>query len=396
MKEKLFKIFSSNIKVRVSGKNINNFIRRLIVNKINIVKVIPISYKEMDLIINYNDLEVIYKYKTIYDIKITKYYGKLKVLRFIKMNIFIISFLILGFIIISILSNIIFSIEIIHSNSNIIKLIEEELDSYGIKKYSFIKSYDEIEKIESKILDGNKDKLEWLEIVRDGTKYVVRVEERIINSNVSDNRKYNIISKKNAIIKSIIAYSGEKVKSINSYVKKGDVIISSDITLPSNEKIPKSASGKVIGEVWYNVNVLYPYYYNEVVYTGRKKKVISFNINDKKISLFDFDKYKSFDKDSKYIFRSNFGLFSLSRDYLYETRVINDIYTYDTAKEKAINTAKEKLLDKYKDIVSIDKIIVVSEEDMNSKIGLSLFITCSEDITEYVEVVDNPLENVLE
>jgi len=38
----------------------------------------------------------------------------------------------------------------------------------------------------------------------------------------------------------------------------------------------------------------------------------------------------------------------------------------------------------------------VSEEDMNSKIGLSLFITCSEDITEYVEVVDNPLENVLE
>ena len=51
MKEKLFRIFSSNIKIRISGRNINNFIRRIINNNINIVRLIPRGYKEVDLII---------------------------------------------------------------------------------------------------------------------------------------------------------------------------------------------------------------------------------------------------------------------------------------------------------------------------------------------------------
>ena len=42
MKDKIFKIFSSSINVRVTGKNINNFVRKLIKNKINIEKVTPI------------------------------------------------------------------------------------------------------------------------------------------------------------------------------------------------------------------------------------------------------------------------------------------------------------------------------------------------------------------
>ena len=71
----------------------------------------------------------------------------------------------------------------IHFNSNIVKLVQSELVNYGIKKYSFVKSYDEIERIEDKILYNNKDNLEWIEIIRNGTKYTVRVEERIINDN---------------------------------------------------------------------------------------------------------------------------------------------------------------------------------------------------------------------
>ena len=52
MKDKILKIFSSSIKIKVTGRNINNFLKRLINNNINIEKVIPISHKEIDLIIN--------------------------------------------------------------------------------------------------------------------------------------------------------------------------------------------------------------------------------------------------------------------------------------------------------------------------------------------------------
>ena len=69
MKDKILKIFSSSIKIKVTGRNINNFLKRLINNNINIEKVIPISYKEIDLIINYQDLDKVLKLKTIYNIK---------------------------------------------------------------------------------------------------------------------------------------------------------------------------------------------------------------------------------------------------------------------------------------------------------------------------------------
>lgn len=392
MKDKIFKIFSSSIKIKITGRNINNFLKRIIRNNINIIKVIPISYKEMDLIIDYKDLDKIEKLKTIYNIKIIRYYGKLRILKRIKKNIFILSFLLIGLFLVYILSNVIFSIEVIHSNNNIIKLVENELEENGIKKYHFALSYDEVEKVKKKILEDNKDSLEWLEIIKEGTKYIVRVEERIINNVPDDNNIYDIVASKGAVIKSIYAKSGEKIRDVNTYVKKGDIVISSKIILPNNEIITKSADGKIIGEVWYSARIEFPYIYNEIKYTGNKKKVLVFNFLNKRISIFDFNKYKTFDKNIKYIFNNNIIPISLTYEYEYETKVINDIYTYDTAREKAINVAKEKLLNKYSSIIDITDIKIINEEDMTSKIVIDLFITCDEDITLYKKVENATIE----
>ena len=389
MKDKILKIFSSSIKIKVTGRNINNFLKRLINNNINIEKVIPISHKEIDLIINYQDLDKVLKLKTIYNIKIVRYYGKLTIIKRIKKDIFILSSLLISLLLIYTLSNIIFKVEVIHSNKNIIKLVTKELEDNGIKKYKFVKNYQEIEKIKNKILEENKDTLEWLEIIREGTKYTIRVEERIINNKPKDNKIYNIVASKNAVIKNIYAESGEKIRSINTYVKKGDIIISSDITLPNNEKISKTASGKVQGEVWYNINIEYPYQYHEIKYTGNKKKVLVLNLLNKRISFFDFHKYKTFNRNIKYIFNNNITPISLTYEDEYETNIINEVYDYNTAREKAITKAKEKILEKYPNIKDITNIKIIKEEDKKNKISLNLFVTCLEDITEYQEVNNN-------
>lgn len=389
MKDKILKIFSSSIKIKVTGRNINNFLKRLINNNINIEKVIPISHKEIDLIINYQDLDKVLKLKTIYNIKIVRYYGKLRIIKRIKKDIFILSSLLISLLLIYTLSNVIFKVEVIHSNKNIIKLVTKELEDNGIKKYKFAKSYQDVEKIKKKILEENKDTLEWLEIIREGTKYTIRVEERIINNKPKDNKIYNIVASKNAVIKNIYAESGEKVRSINTYVKKGDIIISSDITLPNNEKISKTASGKVQGEVWYSINIEYPYQYHEIKYTGNKKKVLVLNLLNKRISFFDFHKYKTFNRNIKYIFNNNITPISLIYEDEYETNIINEVYDYNTAREKAITKAKKKLLEKYSNIEEVTNVKIINEEDKETKISLSLFVTCLEDITEYQEVVDN-------
>lgn len=388
MKDKILNTLGGSIKIKVEGKNINNFIRRLIKNNIHIEKVIPISYKEAHLLVDYRELAKIQKIKTIYKVKVIKYYGRLRLLKRTKRDIFLLLSLLAGVLTIYILSNMIFKIEVIHSNKSIIKLVNEELYNNGIRRYHFVKSYSEIEKIKKKILEDNKDSIEWLEIIRDGTKYTVRVEERIINKREDSDKVYDIVAGKNAVIKTIVANSGEKVKNINTYVKKGETIISSQITLPNNTTIEKSASGNVTGEVWYTIRVEYPYIYNETLYTGNKKKVLVFNLLNKRISFFDFHKYKTFERNIKYIFNNNFIPFSLTYEDEYETKIINDIYTKETASKKAIEIAKEKLLDKYSTIIDIDDIKIINEEDLSTKIVLDLFITCTEDITEYKEVLE--------
>ena len=335
------------------------------------------------------DLEEIEKYKTIYDIKIVRYYGKLHIIKFLKKNRFILLFLLLSMIIVFILSNMIFSVEVIHSNSKIIKLVTEELKDRGIKKYAFAKSYSEVEKIEKEILNNNKDNLEWLEIIRNGTKYTIRVEERIINKEIDNNKNYDIVSSKNAVIRVIEAESGEKVRDINTYVKKGETIISAYINTPSEEKILSTARGKVIGEVWYTIDINYPYYHHEVKYTGNKKKVLVFNFINKRISLFDFKKYKTFDKNIKSIFDNNVTPISLNYEYQYETEVIDDIYTKEEAKNKAVETAKEKLLLKYNNIKEVKEVTIVNEISDDEQLNLTLFVKAYEDITEYREVIIN-------
>ena len=45
------------------------------------------------------------------------------------------------------------------------------LDSYGIRKFGIVNSFDENISIKEKILKNNKDKIEWFEIERIGNKY---------------------------------------------------------------------------------------------------------------------------------------------------------------------------------------------------------------------------------
>ena len=139
MQNRTINKFNSIIKVKVEGKNINNYI--------SIIKLIPISYKEVHIIIDLEEYKKLTKYKTTYKISIIDSYGILKFKKNIKKNTYLLLFLIIGLLLIILLSNITFSINIIHQDKNLRALIKEELNKYGLKKYRLKKSYKELEKI---------------------------------------------------------------------------------------------------------------------------------------------------------------------------------------------------------------------------------------------------------
>ncbi|MBR3162307.1 MAG: sporulation protein YqfD [Bacilli bacterium] len=371
----------SIIKVKIEGKNINNYIKRIIKQKINIIKLIPISHKEVHISIKYSDYKKIIQYKSIYKISIIDTYGLLKLKKGIKKNIYLIIFSIIGILLIIILSNITFSIDIIHQDKKIRYLIKEELNKYGLKKYHFKKNYKELETIEDSILKNNKDKLEWIEIINKGTKYIVRIEERKINNIKHTNTYQSIVSTKEAIITKIIANKGEKEKNINDYVKKGEPIISGFITLPDNTKIPTTAKGKVYGEVWYQVTLDYPFVYQEEKITGNKKTIFAINFINKRLSILDFKKYKTFKSKNKIIFQDNLITnINLTKEKQYELIVKDEVYPIDIAISKAEDYIIKKLKKGNPKIKKIKKIIILNHTENSSTINLKLFITAIENI----------------
>lgn len=369
--------------LKITGKNINNFIRKIHHKKINIYKIEYLKYDAIRIEISYQDYDEVIAMKTIYDVEIEKYRGIKKIKKDIIYNKYILLSLLLGLMLFTILTNIVFDIEVLYSGNKIRNLIYNELELHGLKKYHFVKSYNEIAKIKEQILEDNNDNIEWLEIERVGTKYIVRVEPRKTTQIIDDDKIYNIVSNNDAIIKSIEAYSGEIIKNINSYVKKGDVIISSNITLNGEIKDIRSAKGYVYGEVWYQTRIEYPLNYYEERETGYQKKFLNFTFINKDLN---FSKLKNKKVENQIILKSDLLPIYFSIQKQKEIEIIDYKLTKEEALEKAIEEGRKKINQTLKGNEHIMDEKSLKIEMKESKIIVDMFYTVYKDITEYVEI----------
>lgn len=382
MKNTFLNKIESSVRVKITGKNVNNYLKRLITNKIELIDLKYNSHNEAVVTIKYSDYLKLKTVRSSYDVKVTNTYGKLRIRNKMKRSYILLSSIILGIALIIFLSNIIFSIEVIHTNKSVIELVGNELNKNGLKKYTFKKKYKDIKKIEDKILNDNKDKLEWISIDIIGTKYVVRIEERKIKNENNDNIYQDIVASKSGVIKKIIALSGEKKYEIDNFVSKGDTIIKGSITKPNNEIILTHASGLVYAEVWYQISVEYPYQYKEEILTGNKKNIYYLKFINKRLELFNFKKYKNFQKEPKILLYNSIIPISLVKEKQYEVNIIDEIYTTEEVINKAITLAESRLMSSNKKIDKIDKVSIIKKEEYDSKIKLDLFISVIEEIGE--------------
>ena len=392
MRNRYLETFDSIVKIKIEGSNIHNYLKRVMKKKINIIKVIPVSYREIHLILKYSEYQKLLQYKSIYQVTVLQVMGKLKAKKVLEKNFILLGFMILGLILILFLSRVIFSVEVIHQDKEIRSLLERELGKYDIKKYYFKKSYEELEEIEDKILEENKERLEWIEIISYGTKYMIRVEERKVNKEEKEFQYQSIISKKSAILVQVDATRGEKVKNIHDYVKRGDTIISGYITLPNNTKVATMAEGVVYGEVWYQVDVDYPIVYQETNLTGRTKNVFVIRLLNKRISLFDFDEYRSFQSNDKVLIASNLLGVEFVREKQFEAIIKDEVYTEDIARNKAIDYIKQKLMRDNKGIREIKDVKILSTDSDEDSIQFQLFVSAIENIGKIVPIEEIELE----
>lgn len=358
------------IKIKIIGPRFNRFLKRLNDNNINVYKI-----NNNIITVNENDLDKINNLKTIYDIEIIEYVGIKKIIKSINF-IFVLS-LIISIIFLYINSKMILNINIITDDYNIKKLLNKELKANNIKKYSFIKdNYDQIEK---KIINNNKNKIEWLEIENIGTTINVKVQTRIINNLEKQKKPRNIIAKKNAILKNVDIKSGDIIRENNVYVKKGDVIVSGIISF-NNIKELVVCEGNIYGEVWYKIKTSIPYLIKEEKTTNQKQKIIQLTFLNNKINLFKRN-YNNYKNKELYSFKSS--LFPLKLSLIEQTNVITNerILTLEEALELAKKKSRDKIKLNEKEYIISEK--QLKESIFNSKIEIEMFYSVYEDITEY-------------
>ena len=371
--------------VKIDGKNVLNYVRWLINNRINIKKIEIVTHNTLYITIDYKYYNFLKKYSKTYKITIIKKYGNLQLFDFLKNNYIIIVSFILASIFLYFISGYIFSIDIIYNDELISNIVEKELAKYSIKPYKRKKSYAYLNDVKDKILKDNQDILEWLEIEESGTKYIVRLVERKKESQNVDYLYQSIIAKKDATLVDIRAYNGEKIKLVNDYVKKSDVVISGILSKPNGEIIYTKALGKIFGETWYKADIEYPMYYQEESLTGKSKKVISLYFLNKEIPIFPYKKYKNFSKKQTILFESNILPIKIVKEKLYEVIVKEGIYTPDEAIRIAIDTTIRKMKSNNSNIIELRHYKILSKQITNSKVKFSLFIATTEDITSIRE-----------
>lgn len=376
---------TSKIKLNVKGKNIERFIKRLKSNNIDLLKIEYIKYNEINIIIYKKDYEKLLELKTIYDVNIKDIYGIIKVREVINIYKYLILFIAIGIMLLIFLSNVIFNVEVIHNDKDLRNLILNELENYDIKKYKLKKNYDEIQAIKNDILTKYQDKIEWLEIEEQGTSYIIRVEPRIIPNNEVSYEKQNVVASKSAVIKKIIAKSGEVVKELNTYVNKGDIIISGYIYLNEEVKDTVKADGIVYGEVWYNVKVEYPYIYSEIKEKNNYQDVYVLKIFDKEFE-FTFNKFKDKKIEENIILQNNILPIYLVKQRQQELEPISLLLTSEEAKDKAIEEAIKKMNEKLDGDEKIIDYKVLNFNVEEDKVILDVFFTVYENITGYSKI----------
>ena len=344
------------------------------------------NYKDKDYIhikTTYSDYKKLKKYLVSYDIIFDDVTGLSKLKQILKKYQVFTLAVIISIFLLFMVNSLIFRIDIKSSNKNIQNLLRQELEKNGLKKFSFKKNHSEIEKIVNKILDNNKNTLEWFEIKYDGLVMVVNVTEKTKINKEKNYSNCNIVATKDAKILNINLYRGVSLKEINDYVLKDEVIISGSITYNEEVKNNVCASGEVFGEVWYKVKVTVPFKETYLNYTGNNRYNLGVKINDQEYTIFKSRIKKKKNKNINLYKLNDFEINLIKeKEYEIKTHELSENEAFIKANELAINKVNLRLNDEEEILYKK----VLKNEVNDSTIYVELFIVTKEKIGKMVLV----------
>ena len=380
--------------IKIEGRRPNSLLSLLIILKIPFIK----KKETKDYLILEIEEEYFQKIKKLaptYEITILKRTGKAYLIHLYKTKKIFLYSTIFAFLVIILLTNIIFSVRVVETDKEIKDMILTDLRENGITRFRFKVSYKRKEAIREKILEKEKDYLEWWEIEENGTMKQVKEIWRINNPKEEELKPRSIVAKKKGRITRIEADYGEVTTKKNDVVDKGDTLISGLIKNKEEIKTKVAARGKVYAEVWYQVNLNLPTIYQEEIKTGNKKNTLEIIFLDKNIFISELFKYNNSISKETVLYNNPLIPFRISFTKKEEIKLKQVAYQEDKTLKKIKKLAVDKLKQRIGNDIKILAINVLKKKASADKIEVELFFKVEEDITSYesLENIDITLEN---
>lgn len=293
-----------------------------------------------------------------------------------------------------ILSNIVWKVDIENVEPMLQPVVKEELEQLGLYKGAWKPTIPGNETIKLAILD-HVDTLQYFNIYYEGTTYYIEAEMKDMQQEQVAGGPQHLIANKNGVIEQFAITQGELKKAVNDVVKKGDLLVSGIIEQPNAEVKEKGedegqfirAEGEVYASTWYEMTVTSPLMNDVEKITGDYFHRYYLQIAQYSIPV--WGKIKSpFRAQVKHKETQDIKLlhktfpFTIMKETNYEKEQIELVQTEKATRDKILQYIRSHLHTKLGKNVEIKKYYVLHEAVHNGKVNMNLYISVRENIAE--------------
>ncbi|GGE74483.1 sporulation protein YqfD [Priestia taiwanensis] len=201
-------------------------------------------------------------------------------------------------VIIFLLSNMIWSVQIKGATPETESLIRQELRKMGVKVGSLQFTLDDKEAIQKK-LTNQISSITWIGVQLNGTTFHFQVVEKNEPERYEDLPPQHLVAAKKGVVKQVLVDTGKAVVQENQVVNKGDILVSGAMGTET-QQVYVPATGVVLGETWDFSVVEVPLKSALNVYTGEEKRSHYLHIGPWKVKIWGFgqDEYTLSNKET--------------------------------------------------------------------------------------------------
>ena len=375
---KIWNYLKGYVIIRIKGLSLERLLNLCLVNNIYLWDVDRINNVEIEAsisILGYNDLEELVN-KVGCRVEIKERVGLPFFLDRFKQRKALGIGVIIFFVLLGVLSSIIWKIDIIGLEQIPREEIIKELSSDGIKIGDFKKNIDE-DKVQNKILEEFKY-ISYIQVKKKGVKLIIEIKEEEMPMEDKYNQyPSNVVAKRKGVISKIIAKEGKTVVQKGQIVKANDLLISgivdSEIT---EEKSLVAAEGEVLAYTTYSDTVESPIIIKEKRETGNKYTQRGIKLKKKRIKFFGsdipFKDYIEVIEEKSIIDLNNIDIPIKWVEYIYKEVEIEEVKREIDALKKASQLEAieniNKELSEESEIISKNAVFTIEDNILTTKV----------------------------